>query len=662
MKEKELTADIPVVWNESMENWIPDRMRLEAAKAFRLNALPDDLSSWKAYREKLKQRLCEAIRLSVDHSLPLNVQETGIIRRKGYRIRKLFFQAAEHRYVTANLYVPDGPGPFPAVLNLHGHHQNGRLAEKVQARGHILALNRYVCLSVDAFGSGERSTVHCRFEPHGGLRGGLLENIGEPLIGIQAADNMRAVDLLCSLPFADPRRIGATGASGGGNQTLYLAALDERVRAAVSAVSVGTFESYIMGSNCICETIFDGMNLCEESSVIALIAPRAYKILSALQDEYPTFSVKEMLRTYHNARPVFQACGADENLSYQTFMTPHGYHPEMMESMLGFFDLHLKGIGSGAPRTIPAFIPMTQEEAQVFPEGSRPAEVTGIPAYVSARSRNIRNHAGTPEQILEAFKQCVRYQEPRIGKFCALGKKREWMRFSIEDESSALTPMLVRESRNGVWRILASAYGKQELKDTFLLSDALASGDGLLLFDPYAAGERGREYGDPTKWDYHNTARSCFWLGHTLFGEWVKDYIRMEKGARKYFHAQKIHFGGNRDCAPAALLAAGISTRIEQVYLENSQCSFNWSGSTPNDTFLSVALSIPGILLCGDIADLAALSGTKISFHSPRNPDGTILSPPEESSFASLCHEKAKLFGKSLQLVFSTDKPDHARS
>jgi hypothetical protein len=62
-----------------------------------------------------------------------------------------------------------------------------------------------------------------------------------------------------SLPNVDPGNIGATGASGGGNQTMWLAALDERVKTAVPIVSVGTFEAYIMRSNCICELLIYGL-------------------------------------------------------------------------------------------------------------------------------------------------------------------------------------------------------------------------------------------------------------------------------------------------------------------------------------------------------------------------------------------------------------------
>lgn len=94
---------------------------------------------------------------------------------------------------------------------MHGHLSDGRLAEKSQGIAIRLAKSGYAVLFVDAFGSGERAAVHGEFEYHGGMVGGNLLNIGEPLLGIQVIDNMRAVDLLCSLPFVDGERIGATG-------------------------------------------------------------------------------------------------------------------------------------------------------------------------------------------------------------------------------------------------------------------------------------------------------------------------------------------------------------------------------------------------------------------------------------------------------------------
>ena len=86
-------------------------------------------------KAEILSRLAEAVHLKVNHDLPLDVEVTGIIHRNGYRIEKLAFQADCNRYVTACLYVPDGDGPFPAVLNVHGHWKQGHLAERVQKEG-----------------------------------------------------------------------------------------------------------------------------------------------------------------------------------------------------------------------------------------------------------------------------------------------------------------------------------------------------------------------------------------------------------------------------------------------------------------------------------------------------------------------------------------------
>jgi hypothetical protein len=115
----------------------------------------------------------------------------------------------------------------------------------------------------------------------------------------------------------DANNIGATGASGGGNQTMWLSAIDERVKACMPVVSVGTFESAVMGSNCICELLIDGLTFTEASGVLALIAPRAIKMCNHQRDSNPTFYPAEMLRSYQNAKPIFKMLGAENKITGQ---------------------------------------------------------------------------------------------------------------------------------------------------------------------------------------------------------------------------------------------------------------------------------------------------------------------------------------------------------
>ena len=81
---------------------------------------------------------------------------------------------------------------------------------------------------------------------------------------------------------------------------MWLAAIDERVKAAVPVVSVGTFESYVMRSNCICELLIDGLTFTEEAGVLALA--RAIMPCNHTKDAPTFFYLLKMLRSYNNAK------------------------------------------------------------------------------------------------------------------------------------------------------------------------------------------------------------------------------------------------------------------------------------------------------------------------------------------------------------------------
>ena len=266
---------LPRVWSEPLTGQISGQLRAEAERLFLAHQLPKSKDDWLKRREELRYQLWEAMGVNYDSTIPLDVQVTKAIPCDGYKILCLHYQSRPGIRVTGNLYVPDGKGPFPAVINVHGHWAQGRLAERVQSRGHSLAKNGYVCLSVDAWGSGERCTEHGVYTYHGSAIGGSLLPLGETLLGAQVVDNMRGVQLLTELPYVLADKIGATGASGGGNQTMWLTAMDDRVQAAMPVVSVGSFASYVMRSNCIRELLPRGLTFTEESGVLPRRAPRS---------------------------------------------------------------------------------------------------------------------------------------------------------------------------------------------------------------------------------------------------------------------------------------------------------------------------------------------------------------------------------------------------
>ena len=104
---------------------------------------------------------------------------------------------------------------------------------------------------------------------------------------MQVYDNHRAVDYLLTRPEVDGERIGVTGASGGGNQTMYAGALDERFKAVVPVCSVGNYQAYLQAACCVCEVLPGALRFTEEGDVLGLVAPRALMVVNATKDALP---------------------------------------------------------------------------------------------------------------------------------------------------------------------------------------------------------------------------------------------------------------------------------------------------------------------------------------------------------------------------------------
>ena len=497
LESEKSTDSIPQVLPENHADLVESKLRYEAILSYARHQLPENRAEWERHRTALKNAIIKKAGIVIDHKLPLNYEETGVIKMQGFTIKNIIFQTRPGVYATANLYIPDGKGPFPAVINMHGHWKEGRLSEYVQARGHSLALNGYVCLSIDAFGSGERTTEHGSYEYHGANLGAHLMNVGESLLGFQVSDNMRGVDLLSSLPYVDAKNIGATGASGGGNQTMWLTAIDDRIKASMPVVSVGTFESAVMRSNCVCELLIDGLTLTETSGILALVAPRAIKMCNHKQDSNPTFYPAEMQRSYGNALPVFKMLGAENKISYQLFDLEHGYWPENREAMLGWFDLHLKGTGTGDPKKEVPFATLPEEKIQVYPKGNRSAKVENIADYCRRKGTELRGKflaAKTfdADQKKNELRQILRLnKESQLQKIHGYPQVDGWNRFALETSDNKLIPVVVKSARaahSADYVILLNPNGKNGVPSA-LIEELLEKGVGIVLPDLSGTGE-----------------------------------------------------------------------------------------------------------------------------------------------------------------------------
>lgn len=311
------------------ERLLPYYRRMVDPKSLRLHSKQE----WIQRRAVVRERTLAALGLNpLPDRLPLDVRRGGTLEREGYRVERLYWQTWPGVFASGWLYLPTSPGaldtPVPAVLNPHGHWENGARHPVVQSRLIGLAKLGYVALAVDSVHVYDYST-------------GLT-----PLSAMTYA-NLRALDLLCGMPEVDRERIGITGASGGAQQAMYLLALDDRPKAAVLAVLVTYFQRIMMpeGHHCACNHVPGLMRFTDQPELCAVASPKALQFLTVTGDWTAPFPEHEL----GELRSVYRLWGQEDRLSHQQFPGPHDYNQEMRETAYTWFERELRGNRKAAP-------------------------------------------------------------------------------------------------------------------------------------------------------------------------------------------------------------------------------------------------------------------------------------------------------------------------
>ena len=237
----------------------------------RLLSLYPSLQDWEKRRADLQQCILSTLGL---FPLPPKVNSNPIYANKrlldGYSAENVAIESLSGVFVSGTLYRPlKGKGPFPAVMLAQGHGETQHYGESSQLLSATLARMGVVVFSYDMFAKGEES-LQFAFDDH--------RTILAPTM--QTLNSIRILDFLSSLSYVDPKKIGMTGASGGGTQTFLLAALDQRI--AVSAPVVMVSSWYAGG--CPCESGMPTHSCCEWGTnnveIAAMAAPRPQLVVS----------------------------------------------------------------------------------------------------------------------------------------------------------------------------------------------------------------------------------------------------------------------------------------------------------------------------------------------------------------------------------------------
>ena len=305
------------------------------------------LGELKQYNARMKQVFMDAIGGELKYDTPLNARVTGKLDLGDYSIESVIFNSRPQVYVTGSLYLPKNITlPGPAVLLLCGHSPEGRMDEDYQRVCYTLVKAGLIVFAVDPLGQGERSNF---FDPE---TGEYLINRTTPdhdACGVPAvatgsmlqryflSDEKRAVDYMLTRPEIDPKRIGVTGSSGGGTQTVVMMTCDERIAAAAPGTFVTSRREYMYaGQAQDSEQIWPGITDkgFDHVNPFMLFAPKPAAILAVSCDFFPIEGTWETFRT---AQRIYGLYGKEENVRLYEDDYTHSYTPALAVKAAEFF-------------------------------------------------------------------------------------------------------------------------------------------------------------------------------------------------------------------------------------------------------------------------------------------------------------------------------------
>jgi dienelactone hydrolase len=321
---------------------------------------PTNSAEWSAQSTHLRDRLLREI---VFHGWPaewvnapprfedLGVIETG----KGYRMHKLRYEVVPGFMSTAILYEPEKlVGKVPAILNVNGHvFEPGKAIEYKQERCINFAKRGIMALNLEWLGMGELGqpeNAHW-FAP-------FLDFVGTHELGLFYLEMRRGLDYLDNHPNVDRARLGMTGLSGGGWQTIILSALDERVSVSVPVAGFSSNRTRLevnqfgdLGDPEQFPTdMYDGLDL---PHLVGLRAPRPTLLIYNAEDDacFRASLVKPLV--FDALRPTFRLYGKEDSLGWHENTDPstHNYQLDNRLQAYRFFShfFHLPPIEGEIP-------------------------------------------------------------------------------------------------------------------------------------------------------------------------------------------------------------------------------------------------------------------------------------------------------------------------
>lgn len=246
----------------------------------------------------------------------------------GYTVQNFSLETLPGVFINGSIYRPlKFTGKLPVVFHPDGHFSRGRYREDCQYRAASLARMGVVGVTYDLFGWEGESILQVAPSAH---RKSLVQ-------ALQIHNTLRLIDHVLTFPEVDIERVGMTGASGGGSQTMLVAAIDKRIAVSVPVVMMSSYHS----GGCPCESGM-GIHLCGSGTnnveLAAMAAPRPQLVISDGKDW--TRDVPELEFPY--LKRIYGFYPGAEVQNHHLATEGHDYGPSKRQAMYAFLVKHFK--------------------------------------------------------------------------------------------------------------------------------------------------------------------------------------------------------------------------------------------------------------------------------------------------------------------------------
>jgi len=605
-------------------------------RADKINAI-QTLEGWQQRQKWIHGTLIE-IAGPFPEKTPLNAKIVKTINKESYRIEHIIFESRPGFYVTSSLFIPAGlkkGSKAPVVIYVSGHTLDG-----YRGYQHVilnLVKKGFIVFAFDPIGQGERLGY---FDPETGktIVGGIDEEHSYPgaqafITGSSAAryfiwDGIRAVDYVLTRKEVDPARIGITGRSGGGTQSAYIAAFDERIYAAAPEGWITNFTRQFqnIGPQDAEQNLFSGIvRGIDHPDFLLVRAPKPTLMITTTGD---FFSIQGARETSREVSRIFKAYGKEDNFGMVEDIGPHQSTKKNREAMYAFFQKHLNNPGSPADEETETLDPVVMQLTAtgqistslggetLFSLNKRESE--NLVNELQASRGDLVNHL--PKVINDA-KKLSGYREPsEINEPVFTGRaQREGYvieKYFVNGEGDYVIPylLMIPDSPNNKALIYLHPSGKVTIateasEEGREIEWFVRNGFTVLAPDLIGVGEmgpgvfKGDAYIDGVS---HNLWYCSMHIGRSIVGIRAGDVVRLARLLKKGTAISEVYGIARKEMAPVLLHASAFDHDISRIALIEPYSSYR--SIVMNRFYISAFIpsTVPGAIQAYDLPDVAA--------------------------------------------------------